>query len=91
MKTKFCRYIMYNYARSWASIHFGTCPLHKGIFLQVYGLTYTDVQEEPMLETKRRQLITTAAMLLDKTHMIRYNERTGDLNITGKLLLQNLI
>ncbi|XP_061729195.1 activating signal cointegrator 1 complex subunit 3 isoform X1 [Cydia pomonella] len=49
---------------------------------QVYGLTYGDVQEEPMLETKRRQLITAAAMTLDKTHMIRYNERTGDLNIT---------
>ncbi|KAG6465911.1 hypothetical protein O3G_MSEX015492, partial [Manduca sexta] len=49
---------------------------------QVYGLTYADVQEEPMLETKRRELITAAAMLLDKTHMIRYNERTGDLNIT---------
>ncbi|KAL0868583.1 hypothetical protein ABMA27_008049 [Loxostege sticticalis] len=49
---------------------------------QVYGLTYSDVQEEPMLETKRRELITAAAMQLDKTHMIRYNERTGDLNIT---------
>ncbi|XP_073959709.1 activating signal cointegrator 1 complex subunit obelus [Choristoneura fumiferana] len=49
---------------------------------QVYGLTYGDVQEEPMLETKRRELITAAAMTLDRTHMIRYNERTGDLNIT---------
>ncbi|GBP16148.1 Activating signal cointegrator 1 complex subunit 3 [Eumeta japonica] len=49
---------------------------------QVYGLTYGDVQDDPMLETKRRELITAAAMILDKTHMIRYNERTGDLNIT---------
>ncbi|KAJ8709095.1 hypothetical protein PYW07_008921 [Mythimna separata] len=49
---------------------------------QVYGLTYTDVQEEPMLETKRRELITAAAMQLDNTHMIRYNERTGQLNVT---------
>ncbi|CAF4841730.1 unnamed protein product [Pieris macdunnoughi] len=49
---------------------------------QVYGLTYSDVQEEPMLETKRRQLITSAAMQLDKTQMLRYNERTGDLNVT---------
>ncbi|KAL4717222.1 hypothetical protein ACJJTC_017109 [Scirpophaga incertulas] len=49
---------------------------------QVYGLTYADVQDEPMLETKRRGLITAAAMQLDQTHMIRYNERTGDLNIT---------
>ncbi|XP_047508654.1 activating signal cointegrator 1 complex subunit 3 [Pieris napi] len=49
---------------------------------QVYGLSYSDVQEEPMLETKRRQLITSAAMQLDKTQMLRYNERTGDLNVT---------
>nr|XP_026497272.1 activating signal cointegrator 1 complex subunit 3 isoform X1 [Vanessa tameamea]XP_026497273.1 activating signal cointegrator 1 complex subunit 3 isoform X1 [Vanessa tameamea]XP_026497274.1 activating signal cointegrator 1 complex subunit 3 isoform X2 [Vanessa tameamea] len=49
---------------------------------QVYGLTYSDVQEEPMLETKRRELITNAAMQLDRTHMLRYNERTGDLNVT---------
>lgn len=49
----------------------------------MYGLTYSDVQEEPMLETKRRELITSAAMQLDRTLMLRYNERTGDLNITG--------
>ncbi|XP_041983109.1 activating signal cointegrator 1 complex subunit 3 isoform X1 [Aricia agestis] len=49
---------------------------------QVYGLTYADVQEEPMLETKRRELITAAALQLDRTHMLRYDERTGNLNIT---------
>ncbi|CRL02261.1 CLUMA_CG015304, isoform A [Clunio marinus] len=49
---------------------------------QVYGLNYTDVEEDPSLEAKRRQLIHTAAMALDKARMIRYNERTGDLNIT---------
>ncbi|CAG9112769.1 unnamed protein product [Plutella xylostella] len=49
---------------------------------QVYGLTYGDVQEDPTLEAKRRELITAAAMQLDKTHMIRFNERTGDLNVT---------
>lgn len=49
---------------------------------QVYGLNYADVRSEPLLETKRRQLITDAAMQLDKTQMIRFNERTGDLNIT---------
>ncbi|VVC95095.1 unnamed protein product [Leptidea sinapis] len=49
---------------------------------QVYGLTYSDVQEDPMLEGKRRELITSAAMTLDKTQMLRYNERTGDLNVT---------
>lgn len=40
------------------------------------------MEEDPSLETKRRQLIHTAAMALDKAKMVRYNERTGDLNIT---------
>lgn len=49
---------------------------------QVYGLNYQDVVEDPSLENKRRKLIYTAAMALDKAKMIRFNERTGDLNIT---------
>ena len=49
---------------------------------QVYGLNYSDVEDDPSLDSKRRQLIHTAAMALDKARMVRYNERTGDLNIT---------
>lgn len=49
---------------------------------QVYGLNYSDVEEDPSLDSKRRQLIHTCAMALDKARMVRYNERTGDLNIT---------
>ncbi|KAI5644855.1 sec63 brl domain-containing protein [Phthorimaea operculella] len=51
----------------------------------VYGLNFSDVQEEPLLETKRRELITAAALELDKTQMIRYDERTGDLSVTGRV------
>lgn len=49
---------------------------------QVYGLNYSDVEEDPSLENKRRLLIHASAMALDKARMIRYNERTGDLNVT---------
>ncbi|KXJ73287.1 hypothetical protein RP20_CCG016160 [Aedes albopictus] len=49
---------------------------------QCYGLNYQDLQDDPTLEQKRRQLIHTAAMSLDKARMVRYNERTGDLNVT---------
>lgn len=49
---------------------------------QVYGCSYTDVQDDPSLERKRRELITCAARNLDKAQMIRFNERTGDLNVT---------
>ncbi|KAG5681795.1 hypothetical protein PVAND_011203 [Polypedilum vanderplanki] len=49
---------------------------------QVYGLNYTDIQEDPTLVMQRRKLIHDAAMALDKAKMIRYNIRTEDLNIT---------
>lgn len=49
---------------------------------QVYGITYEDVLDDPSLEQKRRQLITCAAQNLDKAQMIRFNMRTGDLNVT---------
>lgn len=49
---------------------------------QVYGYSYQDVMDDPMLERKRRELITASARNLDKAKMIRFNERTGDLNVT---------
>ncbi|XP_071445378.1 activating signal cointegrator 1 complex subunit 3 [Hetaerina americana] len=49
---------------------------------QVYGINYNDVSEDPTLEKKCREFIQTAARALDKAHMIRFNERTGDMNIT---------
>lgn len=49
---------------------------------QQYGFNYADVQADFTLERKRRELITKAAMELDKARMIRYNERTQDLHIT---------
>lgn len=49
---------------------------------QVYGLTYDDVMSDPTLEMERRKLIVHAAKCLDKAQMIRFNIRTGDLNVT---------
>lgn len=49
---------------------------------QVYAITYEEVMEDPSLERKRRQLIINAAQALDKAQMIRFNLRTGDLQVT---------
>ncbi|KAF6205050.1 hypothetical protein GE061_019217 [Apolygus lucorum] len=49
---------------------------------QVYGLNYLDVEDDPLLDTRRRELIVSSAKALDKAKMIRYNERTEDLSIT---------
>ena len=43
----------------------------------VYGMKYQDVKEDPLLESKRTEIIREAARKLDKAKMIRFDERTG--------------
>lgn len=58
----------------------------------VYGINYADVQDDPQLIGKRRELIHAVAKALDRAKMIRYNAETKDLNITGLLKYEiNLI
>jgi hypothetical protein len=42
-------------------------------------------QDDPSLENKRRELIESAARALDKARMVRFEPRTGDLNVTGNV------
>lgn len=49
---------------------------------QAYGIELTELECDPMLEEKRRSLIKAASMNLDKAKMIRFTQRTGDVNIT---------
>lgn len=48
----------------------------------VYGIEYTELQKDPTLEARRRALIMSASMSLDKAKMMRFNQRTMDMNIT---------
>ncbi|XP_037731289.1 activating signal cointegrator 1 complex subunit 3 [Drosophila subpulchrella] len=48
----------------------------------VYGIEYSELQKDPTLEARRRALIMTASMSLDKARMMRFNQRTMDMNIT---------
>jgi activating signal cointegrator complex subunit 3 len=42
-------------------------------------------QDHPLLENKRRELIESAARALDKARMVRFEPRTGDLNVIGSM------
>ncbi|KAH8243911.1 hypothetical protein KR032_011282 [Drosophila birchii] len=48
----------------------------------VYGIEYAELQNDPTLEARRRALIMNASMSLDKARMMRFNQRTMDMNIT---------
>ncbi|RAH78973.1 DEAD/DEAH box helicase [Aspergillus japonicus CBS 114.51] len=44
-----------------------------------YGIDWAEIRDDPMLVQRRRQLIIQAALVLQKSQMIIYNEKTEDL------------
>ncbi|KAL4865899.1 hypothetical protein BDV12DRAFT_199669 [Aspergillus spectabilis] len=44
-----------------------------------YGIDYAEMIDDPMLVQRRRQLIVQAALVLQKSQMIIYNEKTEEL------------
>ena len=47
-----------------------------------YGLSFEDVFKDPQLEAKRLDLVKSAAEILDRCMMIRYDPRSGNLAVT---------
>ena len=47
-----------------------------------YGLSFEDVFTDPQLEAKRLDLVKSAAEILDRCMMIRYDPRSGNLAVT---------
>uniref|UniRef100_A0A0K2UGB9 U5 small nuclear ribonucleoprotein 200 kDa helicase n=1 Tax=Lepeophtheirus salmonis TaxID=72036 RepID=A0A0K2UGB9_LEPSM len=48
----------------------------------VYGLTHKQLNDDPLLEEKRREIVIEASQRLDRAKMVRYCERTSYLNST---------
>lgn len=44
-----------------------------------YGIDYAEIRDDPMLVQRRRQLIIQAALVLQKSQMIIYNDKTEEL------------
>jgi activating signal cointegrator complex subunit 3 len=49
-----------------------------------YGIPWEEVASDPPLEGHRRKLITEAARELERSKMARFDERSGNLYVTGK-------
>ena len=52
-----------------------------------YGIPWEEVASDPALEGHRRKLITEAARELERSKMARFDERSGNLYVTGKQAL----
>ena len=44
---------------------------------QLYGVTVDEAETDPLLEQRRADLIHTAASLLDKNNLIKYDRKSG--------------
>ncbi|CAG8517169.1 20044_t:CDS:2, partial [Racocetra fulgida] len=48
----------------------------------LYGISLDQLDEDPYLEQKRVDLIHSAALLLDKSNLIKYDKKTGRFQVT---------
>ena len=44
---------------------------------QLYGVSVDEAEADPLLEQRRADLIHTAASLLDKNNLIKYDRKSG--------------
>ena len=43
----------------------------------LYGISHDQLKEDPLLQQRRKDLIHTAAIALDKNNLIKYDKKTG--------------
>ncbi|KAM3925303.1 U5 small nuclear ribonucleoprotein 200 kDa helicase [Leptodactylus fuscus] len=48
----------------------------------LYGISHDDVKSDPLLEQRRLDLIHTAALMLDKNNLVKYDKKTGNFQVT---------
>uniref|UniRef100_A0A1A8I724 U5 small nuclear ribonucleoprotein 200 kDa helicase n=1 Tax=Nothobranchius kuhntae TaxID=321403 RepID=A0A1A8I724_NOTKU len=48
----------------------------------LYGVSHDDRSSDPLLERRRTDLVHTAANILDKNSLIKYDKRTGSFQVT---------
>ncbi|VDP05372.1 unnamed protein product [Soboliphyme baturini] len=48
----------------------------------LYGVSYEQLKTDPLLEQRRADLIHTAACMLDKANLVKYDKKTGTFQVT---------
>lgn len=48
----------------------------------LYGISHDDLKEDPLLDQRRLDLVHTAALMLDKNNLIKYEKKTGNFQVT---------
>ena len=72
-------HVMYMYCTCMSSYYTGYTYLYIRMFKapQLYGMTPEEVQADTNLEQRRADLIHTAANILAKNNLIKYDKKSG--------------
>ncbi|NXA56710.1 U520 helicase, partial [Nothocercus julius] len=49
----------------------------------LYGISHDDLKGDPLLEQRRLDLVHTAALMLDKNNLVKYDKKTGNFQARG--------
>lgn len=55
----------------------------------LYGISHDEFENDKLLEQRRMDLIHSAAALLDKNQLIKYDKKTGLLQVLRNIFLQS--
>lgn len=47
----------------------------------LYGISHDDLKADPLLEQRRLDLVHTAALMLDKNNLVKYDKKTGNFQV----------
>ncbi|KFQ20546.1 U5 small nuclear ribonucleoprotein 200 kDa helicase, partial [Merops nubicus] len=47
----------------------------------LYGISHEDLKGDPLLEQRRLDLVHTAALMLDKNNLVKYDKKTGNFQV----------
>ena len=47
----------------------------------LYGVSHDALKEDPLLQQRRKDLVHTAACILDKNGLLKYDRKTGNLQV----------
>ncbi|XP_032222645.2 U5 small nuclear ribonucleoprotein 200 kDa helicase-like isoform X1 [Nematostella vectensis] len=48
----------------------------------LYGISHDEIEKDPLLEQRRADLIHSAASLLDKNNLLKYDKKSGNFQVT---------
>ena len=51
----------------------------------LYGISHDDLKGDPLLDQRRLDLVHTAALMLDKNNLVKYDKKTGNFQVRQDL------